>query len=92
MQETNWTVPSSHLHLFDTYYILSWSVEYFQAALQEGMVERHDVKYQVKYHRTNPAEITEHKGPLMLSFRGLKREYQTIPVVLISLDKRGELG
>lgn len=89
IQETNWVVPSSYLHLFNTYYILSWSSDYFQAVLNEGMIERFDTKYQVRYHRTNPAEIAKHKGALMLSFRGLKREYQTVPVVLVSLDKRG---
>ena len=90
LQNNYWVVPDAYKHIFSTYYLLNWSTGYFKEAMVEGTVERTGTKYQVIYHRTNPAEIAKYKGNVMLSFRILKREFEVQAVVLVSLDKRGE--
>ena len=85
LQNNYWNVPSNYLDIFGAYYILRWDSAYFREALHDGLITRHDISYQVVYHRTNPAEIKKATTGLLLSFRVLKEEYKVHPVVLVSL-------
>ena len=83
------SIQNSDRNLFRTYYILAWQASYFQEKLQQGTIEREGITYQVIYHRTNPAEITqlvEMGGHLKLSFRSLLADFGVQPTVLVALD------
>jgi len=79
-------IPTQSLKLFDVRYLLSWQSEYFLDIMQDGTITRKGITYRVIYYRTTPAEIKKHKGHLLLSFRALQREYDVMPVVLVTRD------
>lgn len=80
-----WTIPEAYSDLFPTYYLLSWSVDYFTSSIQDGIIEREGTRYQVIYHHTDPVEIAKHSGSLFLSFRELAHIYKAQPTVLVKI-------
>lgn len=80
-----WTIPTHQHDILATYYLLNWDVSYFREKLQEGVIEREGVTYQVIYHRTDPIAIEKATGKLFISFRKLQAEYGVMPTALVAL-------
>ena len=88
IQNNYWMIPPKHKKLLSVYYILSWELSYFKRKLQEGVIERNGISYQVIYYKTNPAEMNKKGGAILLSFRSLSNDYKVQPVVLITIANK----
>lgn len=80
-----WKIREDYLDAaFKTYYILSWQSYYLRDKIKDGQIERDGVLYDVIFYRCNSSVL--HTGhTLLLSFRSLKDEFNSPPIVLVTI-------
>ena len=85
-----WRIDQSMQDLFASYFLLSWKREYFLASMQDGLLERGGIVYQVRYYKTDPTKLRAiDQYSVYLSFRSLQPEYNQRPTVLVGLTHNG---
>ena len=85
LRNNHWKISEDYRDIFPTYYLLHWEAKYFLNRMVEGTVDRDGITYGVIYYRCNPAAIKKDRSQLLLSFRELQPEYDSMPVVLVTV-------